>query len=149
MVKFYKSPEVPDQDKDDSGNILFSIQKAPTYKPLFGYINNTNNSAIVSSTAVKYTSKGVEISRTSLPIDQDSNLIIVDTVNNLYKIDLSFVYDSLLDECIYRFEVQNDSELYKSEYFLVQEESIFLTFDTNVITWDTNLVTWDQIKLII
>ncbi len=136
MVKFYLAPEVPDQDKDDSGDLLFGIQNAPTYKPLFGYIDNTNNSAIVSFTAVKYTSKKVEISRTTL----STALIIVDSANSIYKIDVSALYAELLDQCIYQFEVQNTPELYVSEYFLVQEENIIITADSTLITADNDTI---------
>ena len=144
MLKIYISPEVTNQNRDNAGNILFAIQNANTYKPLSFSVGG-DNSAVASFTAVKVSSKGVEKSRTSL----STSIIEVLSAKDIYKVTGEVVYASLLDEEIYYFEFQNASNLYYSEYFLVQAESIFLKADNNYYTADSTLQTADQTKTII
>ena len=116
MLKTYKYPEIPDQDKPNAGFVLFGIQKSDYVEPLPFYAIG-NGSAIVSFTAVKYDSKRNEISRTAL----STSIIDVDLTNGIYNVDGATLLDVDLDACIYRFEFQNDSNLWKTEYFLVSE----------------------------
>ena len=144
MLRFYKYPEVQDQLKDETGNVLFAIQNANTYKPLPFQISG-DNSAISSFSAKKVDSKGNLISTTSLSV----GIIQIDSTNNLYYVDGATVYASLLDECIYYFEIQNGSELYKSELFLIQIEEIYFTCDNDNGTIDEDTGTIDETKITI
>ena len=145
MLRVFTGDEIADQDKEDSGDLLYALQGANTYKPLAFYVNG-DGSAIDSLDVVGYDQYRKESSRTSL----STSLIDVDVTNGIYHVDGSVLYADKLSNGIYRFEFENVSEVpYKTEYFLVEEKTVSVKFDTNIVTWDTNLVTFDQSNAII
>ena len=142
MLKVFTTNQISDQDKDDTGDLLFALQGANTYKPLAFHITS-DNSAITSLDAVEYDKDRNEINRTAL----STGIIDVDAVNNIYNVDSSILYATKLSNGIYRFEFANASlDEFTTEYFLVEEKTVKVRFDTNTVTWDTNIITFDQIN---
>lgn len=145
MLKVYTEDQIADQDKKDSGSLLFGLQGANTYKPLAFYVSG-DDSAITRFEIIGFDQFRKEISRESL----STSLIIVDLVNHIYNVDGSILYTDKLSNGIYRFEFENVSEVkYKTEYFLVEEKKVLIRFSTNKITWSTNIIKFSDISTII
>ena len=118
MLEVFKSPQIPDQDKPDNGTVLFGLQEGKSISPLPFYVTG-NNSAIVSFTAVEFDQFKIEVGRITL----DTSIIDIDLTNNIYNVDGLTGYDVILENGIYRFEFQNNENLWASEYFKVTDKS--------------------------
>lgn len=116
MLRTYKFPEVPDQDKEASGDLLFGLQDGKSISPL-PFSASGNNSAIIRFEAVEFDQFKKEVGRISL----DTALIDIDLTNNIYNVDGLTDYTSALENGVYRFEFQNDSNLWLTEYFKVTD----------------------------
>jgi hypothetical protein len=147
-LKTYIDQATKDFLKTGSGELLFGIQNAPTYKllPIFKAYESGSTASPTEITAVKIGSNSSvtmelkEIDRTSLATD----LIYFDSTTNQYLVDQTKTLASLLDECIYYLEFKNGYNIFETEAFLVQIQEYPIKWDMTILTFDSTLVTFDQ-----
>ena len=142
MIKTFIDTTVKDFLKNDSGNILFGVQNASTFKLLdiYGAYESGSTDSVTSIVAVKINKEYPfnEISRTTLSND----LIVFDTGTNQYLIDQSKTLD--IDEGLYYLEFKNGYNVFETEAFIVTISDHKIKWDMEIITWDSELITFDQ-----
>ena len=150
-LKTYIDTQVKDFLKKGTGNILFGLQSAPTYKllPIYGAHESGSISSITSIEAVmigqnaSYSLGEKEIERITL----SNSLIVFDTDSNQYIVDQDLILSTLLNNGIYYLEFKNGLNTFQTEGFLVQKQDIPYNWSMTVITWDSTLVTFDMTTL--
>ena len=150
-LKTYIDTQTKDFLKKGTGNILFGLQNAPTYKllPVFGAHQLGSDNAITSIEAVKigkdanYNISEKELGRITLSND----LIIFDSATNQYIIDSDLILETLLNNGIYYLEFKNGYNIFQTEAFFVQKMNIPYNWSMTVITFDSTLVTFDMTTL--
>lgn len=136
-LKTVISPDEQGFKKTSVGNLLFGAQIGHTFKLLAisEAVAGFSAGSITSIVAVKINSRGNEISRTSLA----TNLISFNVETNEYLTVSSKHLSTELDECLYFIEFTNGSDLYLTDYFLVQKMTVEFTADTGLITADSSI----------
>jgi len=129
MLRIYRGEEIQDKKKSYSGAINFATQKILNHKCEY-FETKGNNSAIVSFTAIEIDGNYNEVKRTVL----NTSLIIVDTANSSYYLDVSKDFATKLEKGIYFFEFTNSIETFKTEIVEVVELVVIVNFNIDFLS---------------
>ena len=151
-LKTYIDGQTKDFLKQGTGDLLFGLENAPTYKLLPIYeafesgsiVNPTEITAVKISKDSSYY-KLIELDRIVLATD----LIYFDSPTNQYLVDETKILTTYLENGIYYLEFKNGINIFETEAFLVKIMDHKITWDMTIITWDSTLITFDQTNLTI
>ena len=146
-LKTYIDGQTKDFLKQGTGDLLFGLENAPTYKLLPIYeafesgsiVNPTEITAVKISKDSSYY-KLIELDRIVLATD----LIYFDSPTNQYLVDETKILTTYLENGIYYLEFKNGINIFETEAFLVQAMTMPITTDNTLKSADNTVYSTDN-----